>query len=251
MKTEELTDIAVRAGEILLQSGAEIYRVEDTIVRILASGSLECECFVLLTGIFLSVSRGNDGKLTLIKRVKDHSFDLSRIEKVNSLSRELMNRKFSYCEAAAILDSIHNTKPYAFILRLAAAGAATLVYTMLIKGSPIEALAASVIGMTIYSFRTYVARIGTFPFWETVFTSMLASFMSLMAASGIPGVSVYKTLIGGIVILLPGMAITNGIKDALHGDVVSSLYRLTEALFGVTAVGIGVAIVLTLGLGRS
>jgi len=42
-------------------------------------------------------------------------------------------------------------------------------------------------------------------------------------------------------ILLPGLAITNAMKDALYGDIVSSMFRLTEAVFVAAAVGVGVA----------
>jgi uncharacterized membrane protein YjjP (DUF1212 family) len=54
MNVREVTDIAVKAGEILLTSGAEIYRVEDTINRICEAYNIKCESFVLPTGIFVS-----------------------------------------------------------------------------------------------------------------------------------------------------------------------------------------------------
>lgn len=48
-------DAAALAGEILLESGAEIFRVEDTIYRIAAAyGVEEAEAFVLSSGIFLT-----------------------------------------------------------------------------------------------------------------------------------------------------------------------------------------------------
>ena len=44
MKDRVLVDMAALAGEIMLVSGAEIYRVEDTIIRILRySGAAETE----------------------------------------------------------------------------------------------------------------------------------------------------------------------------------------------------------------
>jgi len=37
MKTNQVIEVALKAGEILLTGGAEIYRVEDTVTRICGS----------------------------------------------------------------------------------------------------------------------------------------------------------------------------------------------------------------------
>jgi len=47
--------------------------------------------------------------------------------------------------------------------------------------------------------------------------------------------------------MVPGIAITTGLKDALYGDIVSSIYRLADGIFISVAVGVGIAVSVAVG----
>jgi uncharacterized membrane protein YjjP (DUF1212 family) len=248
MTVRELIDVGLKAGEILLCSGAEIYRVEDTVTRIFRAYGSECECFVLLTGIFIS-SRDEIGEtVTIIKRIKGHSFDLRRIELVNDFSRSLQGRRLEYAEALAALGEIEGTRKYGFVVRIAAAGITAFVYALLFKGGVAEGIIALFISMFIYLIKDRISRLGLVPFFEFFVSGLIAGSLSIVAVEFVPDVNIYKIIIGAVMILVPGVALTNGIKDALYGDTVSSLYRLAEAAFISIAVGSGVGIILSIGL---
>ncbi|MCX7708463.1 MAG: threonine/serine exporter family protein [Clostridia bacterium] len=247
MRVKELMEIAVKSGEILLKSGAEIYRVEDTIIRIFGAYGVQCESFVLLSGIFLS-AEGEDGQVvTLVKRIKGHTIDLSRIELVNSFSRNLQENPLEYDDAKKALHTIENRHRYSFPTRLAVAGANAFVYTLIFKGNAYEGLVALLISLLIYAIKEKISEIGFFQFFEFFVSGLIAGALSFSASMLFPSLNLYKVIIGAIMILVPGVAITNGIKDALYGDTVSSLYRISEALFISVAVGSGVALALTVG----
>ncbi len=248
MKAEELADIALRSGEILLRSGAEVYRVEDTIIRIFNNHKYYCECFVVLTGIFVSVKIEGAANLTLIKRIRNNSFDLGRIELINSFSRMLPHKQIDYPEALKALDAIESANSYTFIIRLIAAGSTAFVYTLLFRGNMYEALASVIVSMAAYISKTLVARVGFFSFLEFFISGIFVGSISLAAVHFFHEMNIYKLISGGSMILLPGMAITNSIKDALYGDIVSSMYRLAEAIFVVTAFVIGISIIISIGL---
>jgi uncharacterized membrane protein YjjP (DUF1212 family) len=89
---------------------------------------------------------------------------------------------------------------------------------------------------------------GFFQFLEYFISGLLVGGMSLIFIRLFPALDIYNIIIGAIMILVPGVAVTNGIKDALYGDTVSSLYRMAETVFISVAVGSGVGIVLTLGM---
>lgn len=89
---------------------------------------------------------------------------------------------------------------------------------------------------------------GFFQFLEYFISGLFVGGLSVLAIKLFPGLDIYNIIIGSIMILLPGVAITNGIKDALYGDTVSSLYRVAETVFISVAVGSGVGIILTIGL---
>lgn len=249
MQTGELIEVALKAGEILLTSGAEIYRVEDTIKRICRSYKAECESFALPTGIFISVREESESApQTTFKRIRQRSVDLHRIDSVNSFSRNLETALPEYSEAIDILTEIENRKSYSYPVRLITAGAASFVFTLLFAGTAGEGIAAIIIGMMIFTIKEKLAETGVFQFFELFAAGAAAGVASLLAVKLFPEFNIYKIIIGSIMLFLPGVAITNGIKDALHDDLVASIARLGEAVFTAAAVGAGVGISLAIGL---
>lgn len=250
MEVKELMDVTLKAGEILLKSGAETYRVEDTMTRVCRSYGVDCECFVMPTGIFISTSATAAEPRSLIKRIKSRSVDLNRIELINAFSRSLRQKPVSYQEAMAVLNDISKAPRYKYIIRLLAAAFASFVFTLLFNGRVEEGLVAALISMLVYAVNEQISQTGFFQFFEYFISGLIVGISSLAAVRIFPDLSIYKIIIGSIMILVPGVAMTNGIIDALHGDTGSSMFRLAEAVFIAAAVGTGVGIALTLGLWR-
>lgn len=248
MKTGELMEIALKAGEILLRSGAEIYRIEETIRRICNSYGTECESFVLPTGIFISIKdKAVHEMFTSVKRISQRTVDLNRIDRVNSLSRQL-HPEFTFGEAMDELKEIEQQGQYSFFSRLGAASVASFVFTVLFKGSIYEGIASFLIGLIIFSVRELLSKTGLFQFFELLVSGLIAGSLAVLSVFLFPGFHLFKIIIGSIMIFLPGVAITNSIKDALYGDIVASISRMGEALFTAFAVGAGVGIAVSLGL---
>lgn len=248
METKNLMDVALRAGEILLCSGAEVYRVEETILRIFKSYGKNAECFVLLSGIFITAQGDNGNDVTIVRRLRTNTFDLKKIELVNSFSRSLEKKPLSYEESMEILEDITNISVYGLKQRVFYAGLMAFVYALLFKGSLYDGGAAFIIGVCNYYIKTKVSEFGFFQFLEYFISGIIVGGLSIIAAVFFPVLDVYKVIIGGIMIVVPGMAITTALKDALYGDIVSSLYRITEAIFISVAIGSGVALMLSAGL---
>ncbi len=249
MQARELIEVALKAGEILLTSGAEIYRVEDTVKRICRSYGTECESFALPTGIFITVwDEAGSVSQTTFKRISQRSVDLHRVDSVNSFSRSLEKALPEYREAMELLNGIEKRRSYGFPIRLATAGAASFVFTLLFRGTAGEGAAAIIIGMLIFTIKERLSKTGVFQFFEFFTAGAAAGAASLLAVRLFPEFNVYKIIIGAIMLFLPGVAITNGIKDALFGDLVGSLARMGEAAFVAVAVGAGVGISLAIGL---
>ena len=266
MKSDKLMNIALKAGEIMLTSGAEIYRVEETIVRICKSYDTYCESFVLPTGIFISV-RDDEGVMhTAFKRINNRNVDLHRIDRVNSLSRSLQKQgdgseerdgshasevnQPEYETVMKSLKDIESVRQHVFPARLLAASASSFAFTILFRGTWLDGAAAAFIGAVAYMVNELMIRKNLYLFLELFVAGMLAGFLSTAAIRLFPVLNEYKIIIGSIMIYLPGVSITNGIKDALYGDLVASLTRLGEALLLVTVLAVGVGIALSLGIGR-
>ncbi|HOQ07619.1 MAG TPA: threonine/serine exporter family protein [Clostridiales bacterium] len=246
MRLADLMNVALKAGEIMLRSGAEIYRVEETIVRICESYEVQCESFVLPTGIFISLADGEGGTNTAFRRIRDRKVDLTGIDRVNSLSRRIQKTRPDFGIVLRELKEIENTAKHGFPVRLTATGLGSFAFTLHFNGSLYDSLAALVIGCISYSAREILTRKGLFLFLENLLAGLITGFLSTAAVDLFPELDGYRIIIGSVLMYLPGVSITNSIKDALYGDLVASTTRLAEAILLVTvlAAGIGVALVI-------
>lgn len=248
MQTAELIEIAQKAGEIMLTSGAEIYRVEETIIRICSSYGNECESFVLPTGIFITIRDGEGSMQTTFKRIRQRTVDLNRIDRVNTFSRSLKDRHLSYDEASKLLTEIEAGSSYSLPIRLAAAAVGSFVFAMLFLGSWYDGMAAAVVGTLVYIMKEGLGKKGFFQFFELFSAGLAAGFLSVAAVRLFPGLNEYKIIIGSVMLYLPGMAMTNSIKDAFYGDLVASFTRMGEAFLIAAAVAGGVFISLAVSM---
>lgn len=248
MDIERVLRVALLAGETLMQSGAEIYRAEYTARIICKSYGVEAECFCMPTGIFIS-GYGEDKKsFSQMKRITARTVDLHRIEMINTFSRKINEEQISIEEAEKELLRIKECPYFKFSTRLAAAALTAPVYTLLFGGTMPDALLAAVISTILYIINSSISRIGFFPFFSDFISGMLAGALTIFTNKMYPMIHMDKVIIGAIMILVPGIAITNAIRDALKGDLVSSLARIGEALLVVTAVGAGVGLMITIKL---
>ncbi|QCX33319.1 threonine/serine exporter family protein [Caloramator sp. E03] len=248
MLTKHVLEIAALAAEILLSSGAEIYRVEYTAKKICKSYGVECECFVMPTGFTISCMGDENEMITYVKRIENRTIDLHRIDSINAFSRRLESKKLNYEEAIKQLKNIEGMPYFSQLTRCIAAGLIAFSFTMLFKGTEKDGIVAFFISMLILKVKNEIESIGFFQFFEYFISGMIAGGISVIAGKFSPDFNIDKIIIGSIMILVPGVSITNGIKDALYGDLISSFTRLGEALFISIAVGVGVGIMLTLNM---
>ena len=99
-----LLDTAVLAGEIMLRSGAEVYRVEDTIHRMLAvSGLKTTEAYVTATGLIVTLDDPNMDSLTVVRRIRNRDTNLSQIAETNQISRRFCTGDLTLKEVILLL----------------------------------------------------------------------------------------------------------------------------------------------------
>ena len=185
MEYGALMEMAVRAGEIMLASGAEVYRVEDTIHRILKhSGIARADVFVVTTGIVATIADASLPPLTLVKRVENRATNLNRIYQVNNVSREFCSGKLSVGEAQERLDRIANTTLYGFWKKCIGYAATTGFFAVMFGGGPGECLVAAVVGVVL----AFVLRAASNLMLNDFCQNALGSFALAVAAPwGISG----------------------------------------------------------------
>ncbi len=241
--------LALFAGQIMLENGAETYRVEDTIIRICkAYGVSHVESFVTPTGIFVSIS--SDQKeadvITMVKRIRTRSIDLNKVSKVNDFSRKVTLDKISFQKGMSKLKEINMLPKYPLVLRTVCAGMASAFFGVLLGANAKDFISSFLIAIFVYSGVTMIGKKNANLFLENAVGGILASALAILAVNLNIGTNIDKIIISSIMILLPGVSITNAVRDSIAGDLLSGLSRAAEAVIIAISIAVGVGIVIHL-----
>ena len=247
MNIDKILHVSTHAGKILLESGAETYRVEETIVRICKSFGVDfAESYVTPTGIMVSIYDVEKNTKTLITRVKNRSNNLQKIHLVNDLSRDLAINKYSVCEVENQLKDIDNSKVYSNFVTLLCSGFAAACLTVLFGGGVKDCIACFFIGLVIRLMAVTADKLLINSFFVNAIGGAVAAGAAILFHSIGLGVNVNHVIIGSIMLLVPGLTITNAIRDTIAGDLLSGLTRAAEAVFIAISIAIGTGTVMTI-----
>ena len=246
--------LALRAGELMMKSGAEAYRVEDTITRICKACKIPyVEVFATPTGIFLSLDEGseNSDMHTFIKRIRGTGIDLEKISRINHFSREFASTDLSIDAGLSILKEISSIKPYSLFLRIFGAALVASFFSLIFDGNISDFLCAFFIGACSYILSIFLDKLDTNLFIRGFCCCAAATLLALSLFSVGLGSNLNSVIIGSIMIFLPGVALTNAVRDTLAGDVLSGTTKGIEAIVIAIslAAGVGVSIKLWTLLG--
>ncbi len=240
----EIMDTCMLAGQIMLQSGAETYRVEDTMTRIaVAAGMPGAHSYVTPTAIMFSTTGAESARLV---RIDERTTDLHKIAQVNDISRRISNGELNAHEAYPLLKVIEaGPQEYRPWMKMIAAALASGCFTIMFQGSWNDFLPSIIAGFFGYTTMLYLHK------WVQVkfFAELSAAFcIGLLASIFIEfhiGRELDKIIIGSVMPLVPGLLITNAIRDLMAGHLVSGISKGADALLTAFAIGAGVAIILT------
>lgn len=246
-KTKEVLTLAVEIGDLLLRNGAEVYRVEDTIMHILKSFDIkDFDVYGLSNGIFASAEENTDDACSVIRHVPLGSVHLGRIAALNQLSRELCAKECTIEEAWERIEQCKSipeaTKPVqAFFCGL---GSGCFAY--LFGGTVLDSLIAFIVGVILQLFLIKLNKRSSPKFIVNILGSGLVTTLSLLFLNaGLP-VLYDKIIIGAIMPLVPGIALTTSIRDLFNGDYVSGMIHLMAALLTAFCIAVGVGAVITI-----
>ena len=239
MDDKSIANMAVLAGEIMLRSGAETYRVEDTVKHILdTAGTAETESLVMLTGIIVTIDRPGEEAVTVMRRVHDRGTNMHRIVEVNEISRKYCAGELSAEETWEKLKSIKGRQYTVWMYNLAT----VLVpagFAPLFGGGIRETAAAAAVGIVLAVLMTIGKRVRTGAFILNMICSAGIAVAAVLLKLVDPHINMDTVIISGIMPLVPGVAITNAIRDTLRGDYISGGARALEAFVTAAAVAIG------------
>ncbi len=239
---QEILDFASHIGTLLLENGAEAYRVEDTIMRILKSFNIQnCSSITTTTGLFVCI-----GDKTKIERIKIRNINLYRLAEINSLSRQIVSKQIDLKSAKELLHEIEHYTVYDNKTITVSIGLCCAFFCFLFGGTVSDAISAFIVGFLLNMLLIYFSELNVTTFMSTCMGGIFVAVMSLLNLNLGIGENIDMVIIGGVMPLVPGMCFTTAVRDIFEGDYLSGNSRMFEALVIAIAIAIGVGVVLSM-----
>ena len=240
MQPEQLLTCALDIGEQMLISGAEIGRVEDSLRHICtAYGCTRTDVFTITSSIVVSIEDENRTFYTQSRRITGTRTDLTRLDRLNSLSRMICRTKPDYAQVQQELASILSAKPYPLWLEALGSALIAGTFDVFFGGSWMDGLVAAPLGFAL-RYCTWLLQKARL---NAIFTNVVASFLLCLSSISITragiGHDVNMIIIGGIMLLIPGIALTNSLRDMISGDIMSGMLRFFDAVLVAAAIAAG------------
>ncbi|MBM7648233.1 uncharacterized membrane protein YjjP (DUF1212 family) [Bacillus ectoiniformans] len=243
----DIMDVSLLAGKIMLESGAETYRVEDTMGRIAkAFGIRESHSYVTPTGIMFSIETAEPTKTKLI-RISNRTTDLQKVSLVNSISRRISNGDLSVDDAYQELQELQKTgMAFPLAAQIIAAAVASACFLIMLQGSWTDFIPAMLAGGCSFSVLIYVSNHVQIKFFSEFIASLSGGLLAYFLYWTGAGAELDKIIIGSVMPLVPGLLITNAVRDLMAGHLISGLAKGAEAFLTAFAIGSGIAVILTI-----
>jgi len=242
MDEKTLLEAVVLAGEIMLMSGAEVSRVEDTMKYMLQSSRYEtAEAVVLATGIFVTMDDPDKEPLTIAKRIPARGTNVNRVCRVNEISREFCRKEISEKEAYEELKKVKKEILYTPFMKALGIIGVSASFSFIYGGQLIDLFTSGLVGICLAIADWLVKKIRLNDFCTGAFCS-IAVAVSAMAIQAylIPSCNPDVMITSSIMNLVPGVAFTTAIRDTLNGDYAAGSARMLEAVVVALSVAVGV-----------
>lgn len=240
MKTQELVTFVLDIGEQMLISGAEVHRVEDSITRMCnAYGAKYVNVLTITSSIILTVRMQDDEIYTQTRRITGYATDLNQLDYLNNLSRFIVSKKPDIDQIDRQLSDIQTMEVYSPKKQYGIYALIASSFTIFFGGSLLDGIASAVIALILKEMITFVKKVDQ----NTAFTMFLTSFgVGIVAILSVYygfGEDLDKIIIGNIMPMVPGLALTNGMKDIINGDTIAGLLRVSEAFVVAISIAFG------------
>jgi uncharacterized membrane protein YjjP (DUF1212 family) len=246
MNYDDLISTAVEVGYLLITNGGEIYRAEESMLRIFRAYGVETgEVFAIPTFINATVSTPQGRPVTKIRRIFSRETNMDRVEQVNDLCRRICRTTPDFAYIRRELARIEGRPSFSFPVQVAAFALVAFSFTLFYGGNYADALTALFCGAVIKLVCHVLEKFRVNSFFVNILASFAAAAVALGAAHWWAVLSYDKIIIGALMNLVPGIAITSFMRDIIAGDLIAGILRLTESTLVAAAIAIGAGFALT------
>ena len=240
MDYNTLLELTTNIGYKLAMNGAETFRIEESIRRILAAYGIESEVFAITNCLTVSIETHDGKPMTRMRRIGFHGNDLDNVEKYSNLSRKICNEKPEPHVAQQWLQETDaSLRTYSLPILLLGNFLGAFGFAIVFGGSFTDGICSGISGVLIGLIHYFLGKRKVNPFFTTIAAAFIMSFSSY--TMGVLGLArnTDMVIIGALMILVPGLIFTNAMRDIIFGDTNSGINRIVQVLLVAAAIALG------------
>ncbi len=240
MDYNTLLEMATGIGYRLAMSGAETFRIEESINRIMATYGITSEVFAIPNYLMVSIETAEGKPMTRMRRIGYHGNDLDSVERYSDLSRRICSEKPEPQEAARWMHETDSSRiSYKLPGRLLGHFLGAAGFAVFFGGSLTDALCAGICGILVGLVNRFTDKLKVNPFFSTIAASFLMAFAAYILGTVSIAGNPDCVVIGTLMILVPGLLFTNAMRDIIFGDTNSGVNRIVQVLLIAAAIALG------------
>lgn len=235
-----LLDFATDLGYQLAMSGAETFRVEESINRIMQAYGIAGEVFAIPNCITVSIEADDGRPITRMRRVGFHGNDLDAVEGYSNLSRLVCQAKPTPETAMEWLKSAdHGRRSYSFPVVLMAHYLGAFGFSLFFGGTLKDCLFGGVGGLIVGVVDHFMENLKANAFFRIISASFLMALFAYCLAMTPCVDNADVAIIGPLMLLVPGLLFTNAMRDIIYGDTNSGVVRIVQVFLTAAAIALG------------
>ena len=238
-EASQAMELATMAGHILLENGAEISRVEETMDRIASHYGVDSRNFFVLSNGIFSTGR----RFASVEYIPFKGTQLDKVVAVNQLSREIECGTLTLSQAMKRLKEIRSMKSKPAWEQILSSALGSAFFCIIFGGSIADSAVDFFSGALLYFFVLTVFAPHMSKIFGNICGAALATLFCLLSYRLGFGDSLGNMIIGAVIPLIPGVSFTNGIRDIANEDYIAGMTRLLDALMVFFCIALGVILV--------
>lgn len=245
--TSKVLDVCTGIGRLMLENGAETYRVEDTVYRVAVNYGMQgVSVFSVPTALIITVQGPTGEEHTRLHRITEQKSNLGVVADANDLSRRIASLELSPNDALIQIDELNRKESsYSIFEEFLASAFICGFFAILFQGNFFDLIAAGITGSIGYMTYVYSQKLTNIRFFSELLAAIVIAWLAFFLTNISIGSDVNIIIVASVMTLVPGKAITNGIRDLMASHYISGVSVLADALLTASAIGIGVATVLS------
>lgn len=244
VKFDKVLELALEVGVGLLSSGGSVSRVETAVDRICSSfGAYEVNVAAFPSMILASVRTTDGREHSYLKRVYSSMNNLSLLEKYNQLSRDICAGKVGVDDGLRLSFEISHNNPRDKRLTVLGAGLVAATYAVFFGGTVADCLPAFIVAFIMAALNEVLSSRSLNAYATMFMLSFIGGMLSIALCKlfVICGLQCHGSMviIGTIMILIPGLLITNAVRDLFTGDLMSGSIQILNGLLLTLVIAAG------------